>query len=218
MKTRMVTIISIAGVLVAGTAAAMVNTQIFESEPVAGESAVLLAPEPTTVALTPGVDASSAPSSNSASAATGQGPLTEFAIGEAGFVTVDVINDRLRIVSVDPSAGWSVVEQEEYPAGDHVEVTLASDSMRIEFEADLVNGRIVPELESSALTNGASRPSTSDDDFDDDGFDDDGFDDDGFDDDDLDDDDGFDDDDRFDDDDDDDEYDDDDNEYDDDDD
>lgn len=170
MKTRLATIISVGGVLIAGTAAAMVNTQIFDSEPtVAGESAALLAPDPTTVDLVvSSSDDSTTTSTTSADAASGS--LTEFAVGDAGFVTVDVIGGRLRLVSVDPAPGWSVDKQEEYDSGDHVEVSLRSGSTLIEFEADLVDGRIVPEL--AAKTFSAATAATVDDDSDDESDDD----------------------------------------------
>jgi hypothetical protein len=159
MKTRLATLISVGGVLIAGTAAAMVNTQIFDSEPtVAGESAALLAPDPTTVDLVvSSSDDSTTTSTTSADAASGS--LTEFAVGDSGFV------------SVDPAPGWSVDKQEEYDSGDHVEVSLRSGSTVIEFEADLVDGRIVPEL--AATTFSATTSATVDDESDDDRYEDD---------------------------------------------
>lgn len=159
MKTRVATILSVVGVLTAGTAAAVVNTQIFESEPnVAGESSAMLAPDPTTVglSLTPGS------TSTSIAALPGEGTLTEYLVGDAGSVTVDVIGDELRIVSVSAFDGWTIVEQEEHLDEDRVEVSFSSGSTLVEFDADYINGQIVPEIEAEQVTTVTSTETTSD--------------------------------------------------------
>ena len=189
MKTRIATAISVIGVLTAGTAAAMVNTQIFESQPtVSDESSAMLAPQPTTVGLS--LDPES--TSTTTGINPGTGSLTEFVIGEAGVVTVDVIDGQLRIVAASAFDGWTITEQEEKLDEDRVEVYFTSGSITVEFDADYIDGRIVPDIDSQQVTvvpsNGgtdttspsapASTSPTYDDDEDDDHDDDDHDDDD----------------------------------------
>ncbi len=153
MKTRIATAISVIGVLSAGTAAAMVNTQIFESQPtVSDESSAMLAPPPTKVDLS--FDAES--TSTTVADLLGTGSLTEYVVGDAGIVTVDVIEGELRIVSAVASEGWTITEQEEKLDEDRVEVSFTSGSLRVEFDADYVDGEIVPDIDSEQLTIGAA--------------------------------------------------------------
>ncbi len=177
MKTRIATVLSVIGVLTAGTAAAVVNTQIFESDPVvANESAALLAPQPTTIDL-----ATDGGQTSSTDTARSSGLLTEYSVGDAGTITIDVIGGRLRIVSVDPSPGWTVIEQEEKTDEPRVEVSLSDGTISVEFEADLVDGRIVPHLDATEITVSgsgtptprATLPTNDDDQYEDDDYEDD---------------------------------------------
>jgi len=149
MKTRIATAISVVGVLTAGTAAAMVNTQIFESQPtVSDESSAMLAPQPTTVGLSLDPDATS----TTVEDALSSGSLTEYVVGDAGVVTVDVIDGELRIVSAAASDGWTIIEQEEKLDENRVEVYFSSGSLTVEFDADYFDGVIVPDIDSEQLT------------------------------------------------------------------
>ena len=83
-------------------------------------------------------------------AAAPTGFLTTFNVGDAGAVTVDVINGLLMIVSSTPNAGWHVAKSEQKIEENKVEVYLKSATVQIEFEATFVNGQIVPDVSSSA--------------------------------------------------------------------
>jgi hypothetical protein len=203
MKTKIATALSLIGVLSAGSAAALVNTQILDSGPTkSGQSAavpeqvasttvpVSAAPSstvsstlptttaPTIVVTTPSTVASLAPT----------GFLTTYNVGDAGSVTLDVIDGKLTIVSSAPNAGWQVTKSEQEDDENKVEVDFQSATVRVEFEATFVNGQIVPEVSSSPVVDGSvprttiaggTTPSnTIDGDDDDDDDDDDAFDDD----------------------------------------
>jgi hypothetical protein len=167
MKTKIAAALSIVGVLGAGSAAALVNTQILNGNPTdSGASAAVLPPAssieltvPTTVDSTPDAGADDATSTTSTTApgadapvrpvaAAASGMLTAFNVGEAGVVTVDVVDGRLLLVSAEPKPGWTVAKAEDDSNDDsdeiedEVEVEFVSSSVRVEFEADLVDGRI----------------------------------------------------------------------------
>ncbi len=200
MKTKIATALSLVGVLSAGSAAALVNTTILDSGPTkSGQSAAV----PEQVASTSRADASTTsssstiastlPASTTASTTTSTTPstvpstlvvtvpaaaptglLTTFNVGDAGAVTVDVINGLLMIVSSTPNPGWQVAKSEQKIEENKVEVYFKSATVQIEFEATFVNGQIVPDVSSSAANGtvsggtvaGGTERSTIDDDDD----------------------------------------------------
>lgn len=200
MKTKIATALSLVGVLSAGSAAALVNTTILDSGPTkSGQSAAV----PEQVASTSRADASTTSSSSTIAstlpastttstttsttpstvpstlvvtvpAAAPTGLLTTFNVGDAGAVTVDVINGLLMIVSSTPNPGWQVAKSEQKIEENKVEVYLKSATVQIEFEATFVNGQIVPDVSSSAANGtvsggtvaGGTERSTIDDDDD----------------------------------------------------
>jgi hypothetical protein len=183
MKTKIAAALSIVGVLGAGSAAALVNTEILDGGPTdSGASAAVLPPAssialtvPTTAGeterdsaevsvpsiTTPDTTGPAAPAAPAAS-----GMLTAFNVGDAGVVTVDVIDGRLLLVSAEPKPGWTVTKEEDDSTDDsddvedEVEVDFTSTTVRVEFEAHLVDGEIVPEVESTSLA-ASSAPPTS---------------------------------------------------------
>ena len=200
MKTKIATALSLVGVLSAGSAAALVNTTILDSGPTkSGQSAAV----PEQVASTSRADASTTSSSSTIAstlpastttstttsttpstvpstlvvtvpAAAPTGLLTTFNVGDAGAVTVDVINGLLMIVSSTPNPGWQVAKSEQKIEENKVEVYFKSATVQIEFEATFVNGQIVPDVSSSAANGtvsggtvaGGTERSTIDDDDD----------------------------------------------------
>lgn len=200
MKTKIATALSLVGLLSAGSAAALVNTTILDSGPTkSGQSAAV----PEQVASTSRADASTTSSSSTIAstlpastttstttsttpstvpstlvvtvpAAAPTGLLTTFTVGDAGAVTVDVINGLLMIVSSTPNPGWQVAKSEQKIEENKVEVYLKSATVQIEFEATFVNGQIVPDVSSSAANGtvsggtvaGGTERSTIDDDDD----------------------------------------------------
>ena len=178
MKTKIATALSIVGVLGAGSAAALVNTQILDSGSTQSGASAAVLPEPAPIDLTvPETASERSPVSTVATAdptttvpdttlpATGSpqsasdasGMLTAFNVGDAGVVTVDVIAGQLVLVSAEPKAGWTLAKAEDDSNDDsdsvenEVEVEFTSASVRVEFEAHLVDGRIVPKVESEAI-------------------------------------------------------------------
>jgi hypothetical protein len=170
MKTKLATSLSVAAVLAAGSVAAIVNTEILDDG--AGEaaaSAAVLPPASSVDVAVPSVTLSTLPttvveaSTASAPTTTGLGTqppvpvvpsssLTAFNVGDAGVVTVDVIDGRLVLVSADPKPGWTIAKSEERAEANDAEVEFVSATMRVEFEVALVDGQIVPTVESSAIS------------------------------------------------------------------
>ncbi len=168
MKTKIATALSLVGVLSAGSAAALVNTTILDNGPAkSGQSAAVPEQVASTSASSSSTIANTLPSSTSASTAASTtrstlvvtvpaastvttGFLTTFNVGDAGAVTVDVINGVLTIVSSTPNAGWQIVESEQKIEDNKVEVNFQAATVQVEFEASFVNGQIVPEVSSSA--------------------------------------------------------------------
>jgi hypothetical protein len=156
MKTRVAMMLSISGVLVAGSAAALINTQVlagsaspsaFSVEPTSPSvtAAPAQADEPvvtTTLATTPSVAA------NPQVAAAASSTQAVYAIGDAGSVTLDTSGDVLTIVGVTPAPGWTVTKSEADDAGT-VEIKLLSGSIEVDFHANLLFGVVTTSVESS---------------------------------------------------------------------
>jgi len=161
MKTRVAMMISIAGVLVAGSAAALVNTQVlsgnadatpFEAEatatplpsttPQASTSAVASAPADTSTVTTIAAVASTPVDSTVAGA-----PPTQavYAIGDST-VTIDTAGDALTIVNLTPAAGWTVTKSEAEDAN-NVEIKLQSGTTELDFHANLLFGVVSTSVE-----------------------------------------------------------------------
>ena len=181
MKTRIATAISVVGVLGAGSAAALVNTQILDAGPAeSSASAAVLPPAstidveipevpdetiptessvPTTLSDTAStIPASTVPESTVPPAPAPTGFLTAFNVGDAGVVTVDVIDGQIVLVSAEPKAGWTITEATDDSDDNEVEVEFRSSTVRVEFEATFVDGQIVPKVSSKSIggTSGAA--------------------------------------------------------------
>ena len=175
MKTRIATALSVVGVLSAGSAAALVNTQILDGGPAeSAASAAVLPPASTVDVSIPDVpDKARAPETSvdttvAAPATSEPQPaaiiepvappapapsefLTAFNVGEAGVVTVDVIDGQLVLVKAEAKAGWDVTKTEQYDAENEVEVDFSSGTVRVEFEAAFIDGQIVPKVTSKSI-------------------------------------------------------------------
>ncbi len=169
MKTRLATLLSIGGVLVAGSAAALVNTQVLQTSANNNSGAVsavtesLVTPNslPADGALTvetnvpPDTVASVAPPVSVATvvpATTGTPIQTQglYQIGDAGLVTIDTAGDVLTIVSAAPNAGWALVKAEnEGPL--NIKVSLQSGTTLVDFRADLLFGVVTTSVESKDM-------------------------------------------------------------------
>jgi hypothetical protein len=166
MKARITTVLSLTGVLVAGSAAALVNTQVLQNSTTKSSSvAVVLKDEPesvSTVSTAPAVE--SLPNKLEdvvgvavTLATTPVSTQQEYAIGESGTVVLDTANGALTIVGVTPSAGWMVVEQKNTEPL-IVEIKFQSATTLVEFTANALMGVVAWDTESSLLP----QPTTGD--------------------------------------------------------
>ena len=206
MKTKIATALSLVGVLGAGSAAALVNTQILDSGPSGADTTSILSPSstdvtvPTTPAPTQPTTTPATTTQPSTTAATttvvvtvpattpSTGYLTSYNLAPAGVVTVDVLNGSTIIIAHTPSAGWDVVAAEDIVAELRSTVTFSDGITNVNFEVRLVDGVLVPTVTSTAVApstttgntvaGGGSNTSTTIDDDDDDDHDDDDHDDD----------------------------------------
>ena len=164
MKTRMAMAISIAGVLVAGSAAALVNTQVlsgsadaspFEAQATTTEpstTVVVSAPADTTVTtVAPAVAPAAADTTVQAAPSSTQ---ASYAIGDST-VVLDTAGDTLTIVSLTPAAGWTVTKAETQDAT-NVEIKLQSGTNELEFHANLLFGVVTTSVESKDSSTTAS--------------------------------------------------------------
>ncbi len=170
MKTKMATALSLIGVLGAGSAAALVNTEILDSGSAAATSSALVAPAEVPAddtglldevnaapqAAQPGTESSSDPGPTSLPAVPSQ--PTTFDVGDAGSVTLEVQGGRLTIVSASANSGWTVTKTEEDSDGDEIEVYFETANVQVEFEARLSNGQIVPSVDATSLGSKPSAP------------------------------------------------------------
>lgn len=179
MKTKIVTVISLAGVLVAGSAAALVNTQVLggtaspspqlvdaASPPLETAPVVIAAPAVITpVVAAPLVETTPPTVAPAVTQAV-------YAIGDSGTVTLDTAGDVLTIVGVTPANGWIVTKSESQDTT-NVEVKFQAGTVEVEFHANLLFGVVTTSVDShdqSSTSNsvddsgGGSRHSGDDDD------------------------------------------------------
>lgn len=135
----------------------------------------------TTAASTSSTAAGSSSSSSSSSVAD---PVVDgertIDLGEAGTVTVSVIDGRLELVNVTANPGWTVAKQRV--EGDEIKVELTNGSDRVRAEIEIEDGRLEVEVKgagrdddddeddddrSTVTSTGSSTASTIDDDDDD---------------------------------------------------
>jgi uncharacterized membrane protein YgcG len=160
MKARITTLLSLTGVLVAGSAAALVNTQVLQSSALRKSNASEISvadtqpPSPTTGTQVANKFAQLGPS------LVPTGTQTTYAVGTACTVVLDNTNGVLSIVSVTPaSADWQVGESES--DDDHIDVKCQSATQLIEFKASIVAGEIVTSVETTDLTTTSVSTSSS---------------------------------------------------------
>jgi hypothetical protein len=180
MKTKIAMVISIAGVLVAGSAAALVNAQVLGGTSSASPLAVDSPSQTQTtlptgtivpVVTNPSVAATTGPTAAPVAQPAPASSQATYAVGDAGSVTLDTAGDVLTIVGVTPTAGWTVTKSEAQDST-NVEVKFQAGTVEVEFHANLLFGVVTPSVESndSSVTgssvddNGSGRHSGGDDD------------------------------------------------------
>ena len=149
MKARLATVLSLTGVLVAGSAAALVNTQVLNSASADGNRMQLPeATQPGGSLLPPTVPIVTA--GDTATTLSADSHQAVYQVDQAGLVQLSKAGDVLSIVSIEPSSGWLVTKAEnEDPY--NVEVTFQSGFTEIEFHATLLFGVVGTSLEARTL-------------------------------------------------------------------
>lgn len=153
MKTKVAMAISLAGVLAAGTAAALVNTHVLNG----GTTAPLAVNAPRAQQTAPAQTVSSPSGSVAQVVAAANGATVAsatqatYAIGDSGTVTLDTVSDVLTVVAVTPAAGWTVT-QSESSDGSNAEVKFQSGTTEVAFQANLLYGVVRTSVETHDLS------------------------------------------------------------------
>lgn len=149
MKGRITTILSLTGVLVAGSAAAMVNTQVLQSTESKSSGEVTVGSTDDSDPTVPTIDTESSTDTATKIHSSVLTPTQAmYQIGDAGLVTLDTAGDVLTVVSVTPESGWTLVKAESYGSAD-IEVKLTNGVTVVEFKANLQLGVITTSVESN---------------------------------------------------------------------
>lgn len=155
VKARIATVLSLAGVIVAGSAAALVNNQVLRSTEPADTSTFISASSSTTASTLP---------DSSVSTATTVAPTTlrVYDIDKVGRVTMDLANGNLRLVEAKEFDGWAVSKLVQTTSTD-VEVRFSNVLGTVVFTATLKNGEIEThlEVEGADTTSSSVAPSSS---------------------------------------------------------
>jgi hypothetical protein len=170
-------VLSVAGVLAAGTGALALNTSVLDSGGGAALEELQQSVAPvadTTLATTPDTVVSLAVDEPSAAP-----EVTTFVIGEAGTITVEVLDGRLTVVDITTNSGWSASPPRDVER-DSAEVYFTSSTQKLEAEVEIRGGIAVVFVEDESGTSSSvpGRDDDHDDDDHDDDHDDDDYDDD----------------------------------------
>jgi hypothetical protein len=179
LKGRITTVLSLAGVLVAGSAAAMVNTQVLQSTESKSNGQVTVGSTDDSNTTVPTIATGNTIDAYTKSSAALTATQAMYQVGDAGLVTLDTAGDVLTVVSVTPEPGWTLVKAENYGSAS-VEVKLTNGTTVVEFKANLQLGVITTSVESKSvrISTGVTTPGIGtihdddDDDYDDDDDDD----------------------------------------------
>ncbi|MEY4176224.1 MAG: hypothetical protein RI900_3389 [Actinomycetota bacterium] len=155
MKARITTVLSLSGILVAGSAAAMVNSQVLRGDAPVQAGAADIISQPSAPAVT-------VPSASMLAATQ-----AAYEVGEPGTITLDTEGDVLSLVTPTPAPGWTVVKVEQVDPRS-LTVIFQSAGQLATFTAGLVQGVVstAVKVESLALPAGIGTiapPSTGDD-------------------------------------------------------
>ena len=191
MKTSVATTVSLVAVLAAGGLAFAVNTRALTDTSVVDGSvpafaivataskltnATLPAPSTTTStaqSMVAGISASTTTSiAQSMVAGTSSAETSEYEIVGIGVIVVQKDGESLKVMNVNPSAGFTYSSLQK--SSDQVQVDLASAKQIVEFRARLLDGRIINDVQvKNILGTGKSRNGEGEKDDDDDDDDDD---------------------------------------------
>jgi hypothetical protein len=168
MKARITTVLSLTGVLVAGSAAALVNTQVLQGSAMpkgAGDKVTIAFDKfavavdddvPTVIGettLAPAPAPAPEPAADPSLAAAAVTTQAIYQIGDAGLVTVDTAGDVLAVVSAVPNPEWSVVTAQNVDAY-NIDVQFQMGTTLIEFRANLLFGVVGTSVVTTNLDTG----------------------------------------------------------------
>ena len=186
MKTSVATTVSLVAVLAAGGLAFAVNTRALTDTSVVDGSvpafaivataskltnATLPAPSTTTSTAQSMVASTSSSTTTSTAqsmvASTSSAETSEFEIVGIGVIVVQKDGESLKVMNVNPSAGFTYSSLQK--SSDQVQVDLASATQIVEFRARLLDGRIINDVQvKNILGTGKSRNGEGEKDDDDD--------------------------------------------------
>ena len=186
MKTSVATTVSLVAVLAAGGLAFAVNTRALTDTSVVDGSvpafaivataskltnATLPAPSTTTStaqSMVAGISASTTTSiAQSMVVGTSSAETSEYEIVGIGVIVVQKDGESLKVMNVNPSAGFTYSSLQK--SSDQVQVDLASAKHIVEFRARLLDGRIINDVQvKNILGTGKSRNGEGEKDDDDD--------------------------------------------------
>jgi hypothetical protein len=157
MKTKVALAISLAGVLAAGTAAALVNTRVLNggSTSALSPGAAVAQQTSATGVAAPNVatpDVSLPPAS-----VPGSPTQATYAVASSGTVTLDTAGDVLTVAAAAPAPGWTVTQSESDDSGTNAEVKFQNGSVEVDFHGNLLYGVVRTSVDSHDLstTNGS---------------------------------------------------------------
>jgi len=170
MKTSVATTVSFVAVLAAGGLAFAVNTRALTDTSVVDGSvpafALVATASKSTNATLP---APSTTTSTAQSMVTGtsSAETSEYEIAGIGVIVVQKDGESLKVMNVNPSAGFTYSSLQK--SSDQVQVDLASATQIVEFRARLLDGRIINDVQvKNILGAGKSRSGEGENDDDDD--------------------------------------------------
>ena len=186
MKTSVATTVSLVAVLAAGGLAFAVNTRALTDTSVVDGSvpafaivataskltnATLPAPSTTTSTAQSMVASTSSSTTTSTAqsmvASTSSAETSEYEIVGIGVIVVQKDGESLKVMNVNPSAGFTYSSLQK--SSDQVQVDLASATQIVEFRARLLDGRIINDVQvKNILGTGKSRNGEGEKDDDDD--------------------------------------------------
>ena len=186
MKTSVATTVSLVAVLAAGGLAFAVNTRALTDTSVVDGSvpafaivataskltnATLPAPSTTTSTAQSMVAGTSSSTTTSTAqsmvAGTSSAETSEYEIVGIGVIVVQKDGESLKVMNVNPSAGFTYSSLQK--SSDQVQVDLASATQIVEFRARLLDGRIINDVQvKNILGTGKSRNGEGEKDDDDD--------------------------------------------------
>jgi len=170
MKTSVATTVSLVAVLAAGGLAFAVNTRALTDTSVVDGSVPAFAIVATASKLTNATLPAPSTTTSTAQlmvAGTSSAETSEYEIAGIGVIVVQKDGESLKVMNVNPSAGFTYSSLQK--SSDQVQVDLASATQIVEFRARLLDGRIINDVQvKNILGAGKSRSGEGENDDDDD--------------------------------------------------